>query len=57
MVDVEEEQQELTSALIQEIDAAMPAEVDFVNYETNGMNRLFVRQALGDYGMETSKDG
>jgi len=57
MVDVEEEQQELTSALIQEIDAAMPAEVDFVNYETNGMNRLFVRQALGGYGMETSKDG
>ncbi|WP_189318427.1 hypothetical protein [Microbacterium oleivorans] len=57
MVDVEEEQQELTSALIQEFDAAMLAEVDFVNYETNGTNRLFVREVLGDYGMGTSKDG
>jgi len=46
-----------TAALIQEIDEAMPAEADFVNYETDSTNRLVIREVLDDYGMEISKDG
>lgn len=57
MVDVEEARQEWNSALIQEIDAAMPAEADFVNYELDSTQHLAIREVLGDYGVEIPKDG
>jgi len=57
MVDVEEARQELNFALIQEIDAAMPAEADFVNYELDSTQHLVIREVLGDYGMKIPKEG
>lgn len=47
----------MSRALVDEIDAAMPAEADFVNYEMaeNG-SHLIVREAVGRYGDELDKE-
>ncbi|SDH33811.1 hypothetical protein [Microbacterium sp. 77mftsu3.1] len=57
IVDTEEALQTLNEAIVHEIDATMPAEADFVNYELDDTNHLVIREVLGDYGLEIPQTG
>lgn len=47
----------MTLALLDEIDATMPAEADFVNYEMHESGtHLVISEAIGDYGEELEKE-
>jgi len=51
--EVERAREMMTTALLDAIDASMPAEADFVNYEVNDSDTgLVIREACGQYGEE-----
>jgi len=57
IVDAEDALQELNRARVHGIDATMPPEADFVNYELDESQKLVIREICGDYGLELPKVG